>query len=222
VKIADFGLLLQLKSLNEVCSDMKGTGKYFAPERVNQNFSTGADVWALGITLIETYRQQLLPADELDFFTIVDGINWDNYFDASAPKELVSFIKECLIQDPAQRPNAFQLLQHSFITTPWGPALSSPLSHGEALAHLRKVSKKPLVQFAVVEQNQKTLDRLLKWLEEWVVVSDGHGSPNSDVFEHGRPEDMQQCVLNLSNYSGYPPNYIDAYIAGILAELLGG
>ncbi|ETO32446.1 MAP kinase kinase [Reticulomyxa filosa] len=213
VKVADFGLLHQLQSANDVCRDMDGTMKYFAPERADGEFSTGADIWALGITLIEIHRQELLPQDQLDLFKIVeDGIHLEDYLESSAPAELVSFLEKCLTKTSEQRPNAFDLLQHPLVTDQWGPAL--PLTLSNSLE--QNSYSKPPVQFAALKPDQKTLDKLLRWLEEWI-LSDS----NAEVFEKGNPQDMRQCVVNLAKYSGYSPNYIDTYIADVYREFLG-
>ena len=39
------------------CTHGAGTQKYFSPERINQNFGTGADIWALGVSMIEIYQR---------------------------------------------------------------------------------------------------------------------------------------------------------------------
>merc|ERR1712087_123491 len=206
VKIADFGLLMALPA-NGVCTDGKGTSKYFSPERIQGSFDCLTDIWSLGITLIEVYKQELISAEELDWFKIVeDGIDIDDFLPATTPTELLDFLRQCLQHQSEQRPSAKQLLSHQFITRKWG----NPLAAGNTL---RNVS----IQFSKEEGNQKLLDKILAWLEEWILVDE---ETNARLFLEGDSEYLKQCVFNLSKYSGLPPKYIDRYIADLYREYI--
>jgi len=204
VKIADFGLLIELK--NGVCTDSKGTSKYFSPERIQGSFDTHADIWSLGITLIEIYKQELISAEELDWFKIVeDGIDIDDFLPATTPTEFADFLKQCLQHQSENRPSAKQLLSHQFITRKWGNPLEKNPNN------LKNVQ----IQFSKEEGNQKLLDRILSWLEEWILIDEDN---NAKLFLEGDSEYLKQCVYNLSRYSGLPPKYIDRYIADLYRE----
>merc|ERR1712087_426376 len=123
VKIVDFGLLVELK--NGVCTDSKGTAKYFSPERMQGSFDCLADIWSLGITLIEIHQQELISAEELDWFKVVeDGIDLEDFLPATTPTELADFLRQCLQHRSEDRPSAKQLLSHRFITRQWGNPLN--------------------------------------------------------------------------------------------------
>jgi len=202
VKIADFGLLVELK--NGVCTDSKGTSKYFSPERIQGSFDCLADIWSLGITLIEIYKQELISAEDLDWFKIVeDGIEIDDFLPATTPTELADFLKQCLQHRSEDRPSAKQLLSHQFITRKWG----NPLDED----NLRNIS----IQFSKEEGNQRLLDTILEWLEQWILQDE---EKNANLFLEGDPEYLKQCVYNMSKYTGLPPKYIDRYVADLYRE----
>eukprot|EP01083_Nonionella_stella_P023601 65303_1 len=202
VKVADFGLLIELK--NGVCTDSKGTSKYFSPERIQGSFDCHADIWALGITLIEIYKQELISAEDLDWFKIVeDGIDIDDFLPATTPTEFLDFLKQCLQHQSENRPSAKQLLGHQFLTRKWG----HPLDKNNDV-NLRNIQ----IQFYKEEGNQQLLDKVLSWLEEWILSDEEN---NGKLFLEGDSEYLKQCVFNLSKYSGLPPKYIDRYIADL-------
>eukprot|EP00485_Elphidium_margaritaceum_P014516 CAMPEP_0202729938 /NCGR_PEP_ID=MMETSP1385-20130828/186386_1 /ASSEMBLY_ACC=CAM_ASM_000861 /TAXON_ID=933848 /ORGANISM="Elphidium margaritaceum" /LENGTH=830 /DNA_ID=CAMNT_0049396209 /DNA_START=216 /DNA_END=2709 /DNA_ORIENTATION=- len=207
VKIADFGLMIELprSSGGGQCTDSKGTSKYFSPERIQGAFDTRADIWSLGVTLIEIYRQELISAEDLDWFKIVeDGIDIDDLLPATTPTEFAEFLRECLQKDATQRPSAQQLLSHQFITRKWG----NPLLDNNRLKFID-------IRFSKEEGNQRLLDKLLSWLEEWILADEEY---NANMFADGDAEFLKSCVLNLSKYSGLPPKYIDRYVADLYRE----
>mmetsp|Transcript_106187 Transcript_106187/g.129503 ORF Transcript_106187/g.129503 Transcript_106187/m.129503 type:complete len:479 (+) Transcript_106187:1209-2645(+) len=197
VKIADFGLLYHLNNINDRCKEQKGTSKYFSPERINGEYSFGCDIWALGITLIEISKQELLSTDDLDWFSIVDnGIDVDELMDETTPIEFKNFVKLCCTHNEFQRPNAKQLLQHPCMTRLWGDAFKPNLT-----------IKPP--QFVKMEGDHKALDKILNWLQEWILFDENN---NAKLFENGDNEYLKQCVYNLSRATGLPSKYIDTYI----------
>ena len=206
VKIADFGLLIELK--NGVCTDSKGTSKYFSPERIQGSFDTHCDIWSLGITLIEIYKQELISAEDLDWFKIVeDGIDIDDFLPATTPTEFLDFLKQCLQHQSEKRPTAKQLLSHKFITRQWG----NPLNNKNNL-NTKTNLKNIQIQFSKEDGDQKLLDKILSWLEEWILAD---AENNAKLFLEGDSEYLKQCVFNLSKYSGLPPRFIDRYIADL-------
>jgi len=156
--------------------------------------------------LIEIYKQELISAEDLDWFKIVeDGIDIDDFLPATTPTELLDFLKQCLEHRSEDRPSAKQLLSHRFITRQWG----NPLNDN----NLRNIS----IQFSKEEGNQKLLDKILSWLEEWIMSDEEN---NGKLFLEGDSEYLKQCVFNLSKYSGLPPKYIDRYIADLYRETI--
>ena len=71
------------------------------------------------------------------------------------------------------------------------------------------------MQFSKEESNQKLLEEMLSWLEEWILID---ADNNAKLFLEGDSEYLKQCVYNLSKYSGLPPKYIDRYIADLYRE----
>ena len=53
IKLADYGLTVQLSHPNEIITDVKGTVKYFSPEMHEGQYGLMSDVWAFGLTLYE-------------------------------------------------------------------------------------------------------------------------------------------------------------------------
>ena len=61
------------------------------------------------------------------------------------------------------------------------------------------------------------MDKLLQWLEEWILADD---IKNGRVFAEGEPEYLRTCVHNVARYTGNTPEYIDRYIAELYREHL--
>ena len=208
VKVADFGLLKRVDRETLRLTDSKGTEKYFSPERINKNYSTGSDIWALGITMIEIYNQELIPSDQLEWFKLVgDGIDIHDFIPSTAPTEFVAFLKKCLCKDELKRPSAKELLGDKFVSRGWGNALDE----------VPNFSRKKLVQFADVKPDQKTLDKLMGWLETWILADETN---NAKLFSEGDAEYLKACVYNLARFTGNSPEYIDRYIAEVYREHL--
>ena len=209
VKISDFGFLEHVFFNTQ---SGQGTKKYFSPERINKNYGTKCDIWALGITLIEIYHQELIPPDELDCFKLVDeGIDIGDFIEATAPTEFVDFLKKCLNKNEKNRPNAKQLLNHRFVTRGWGNALDD-----HEKLYLRR---KKLVTFADLEPDpeQKILDKMLRWLELWI-LADKTG--NARIFSQSEPQYLEDCVHNLAVATSNTPEFIERYMAESYKERL--
>ena len=208
VKIADFGLLKRVNRESLRLCDSKGTEKYFSPERIQKNYGPKCDIWALGITLMEIFNQELIPPEKLDWFRLVgEGVDINDCITGPAPTDFVDFLKQCLTQDEKDRPDAKTLLNHRFVTRAWGNALDTRPN----------LSPRKFVTFADLKPDQKTLDKVLQWLELWILADENQ---NARVFSEGEPEYLKTCVHNLARFTGNTPEYIDRYIAEVYGENL--
>ena len=119
VKLADFGVSAQLATTMSQRNTFVGTTYWMAPEVIlEKQYDGRADIWSLGITAIEMAElapphHNLHPMRAL--FQIPRGppptLNkrggWSAKFD--------EFVQACLVKDSNLRPQAYQLLQHSFV-----------------------------------------------------------------------------------------------------------
>ncbi|XP_064465697.1 STE20-like serine/threonine-protein kinase [Ornithodoros turicata] len=126
VKIADFGVSAKNKHTLQKRDSFIGTPYWMAPEVVlcetyrDQPYDYKADIWSLGITLIELAQMEppnnemnpmrvLLKIQKSDPPTLAQPSKWS--------KNFKDFLALCLIKDPHQRPSAEDLLKHPFIAT---------------------------------------------------------------------------------------------------------
>lgn len=124
VKLADFGVT---EPVNRTLSTEKkqvliGTMLYMAPEIYERNvlskYSMLVDIWALGITAIELIDGNPPHAGVRDHLVAKTIIQQDPPT-CEAPqdqsKEFNDFVKQCLVKNPAERPDAARLLKHPFL-----------------------------------------------------------------------------------------------------------
>lgn len=121
IKLCDFGISGRLiDSLARTRT--AGCVPYMAPERIDQvsiNYDIRADVWSLGITLLELATGRSPYADCTNEFFILTRVMQDD--PPSLPDEMDfspefrHLIKVCLTKDYQKRPKYKQLLEHEFI-----------------------------------------------------------------------------------------------------------
>jgi len=119
IKLADFGVSAELNNTVAARQTMTGTPFWMAPEVIKESHYNGrADVWSLGITIIEMAEgtpphANLNPMNAVFIIpdkpppTLADPDSWS--------PEMMSFLKACLQKVPSQRMDSTQLANHPFI-----------------------------------------------------------------------------------------------------------
>jgi len=121
VKLADFGVSEQIQrgTMKITPADFVGSPLYMAPEVIKHDkYNTTADIWSLGITLIEMAEGRPPNTDITNITALLDLPNrpppklsnpklWSHMFS--------HFLSKVLVKDPNLRPTATDLLQHPFV-----------------------------------------------------------------------------------------------------------
>ncbi|VDK41852.1 unnamed protein product [Anisakis simplex] len=117
IKLCDFGIAGQLIDSRRAVTNSKGCAAYLAPERVgstDNSYGIRADVWSLGITLIELATGNHPYNGCMSDFELVAVINKDPApnldDDDNFSPEFRDFIRKCLAKAASQRYNYKQLL----------------------------------------------------------------------------------------------------------------
>lgn len=124
VKIADFGVSAKNKHTLQKRDSFIGTPYWMAPETIqcetvrDNPYDYKADIWSLGITLIE-FAQRDPPHHDMSpvrvLLKIQKGEPPKLDFPSRYSKEFSDFLAICLQKDPTKRPNANELLEHPFV-----------------------------------------------------------------------------------------------------------
>ncbi|CAN6309616.1 unnamed protein product [Urochloa humidicola] len=126
VKIADFGIARVLSRGGDHCAVYEGTAAYMSPERFDTERHghadpRAADVWGLGVTILELLmgRYPLLPAGQKpSWAALMCAICFGelpSLPDGAASPELRAFVAACLHKDYTKRASVAQLLAHPFV-----------------------------------------------------------------------------------------------------------
>lgn len=119
VKLADFGVSAELNNTVNMRKTLTGSPFWMAPEVIRENHYDGrADVWSLGITMIEMAEgtpphANLNPLRAIFLIpskpppTLADPDSWS--------PEMLDFLKACLQKSPSQRRDSAMLATHPFI-----------------------------------------------------------------------------------------------------------
>jgi len=119
IKIIDFGLAFDLSQ--GLCSRMVGSCHWMAPETIKkENYGTAADVWGLGICLLELlnccFFIESKSSLKMMFDVCVKGAPaLSQSRDKSWSNELTSFIFSFLETDQKKRPKASELLNQPIL-----------------------------------------------------------------------------------------------------------
>jgi mitogen-activated protein kinase kinase 7 len=122
IKLCDFGISGRLVD-SKAKTRGAGCAAYMSPERIDPKkpeYDIRADVWSLGITLVELATGAYPYKDcKTDFEVLTKVLDSDP---PSLPdnqgfsEEFKDFVKCCLTKDYKQRPKYNQLLEHPFLS----------------------------------------------------------------------------------------------------------
>ena len=122
-KIGDFGVGVKLsKELDNFRKSKKGSPYWMSPQVVlNEKYSTGADIWSLGITCLELMNGEP-PNSSLKPLEVMEKIGTCNidFRELFGEKNKYSedfkdFVKKCLVIEEKKRGKAKELINHKFI-----------------------------------------------------------------------------------------------------------
>eukprot|EP01084_Bolivina_argentea_P222795 377075_1 len=171
-KLADFGVSYICDATMDKAKTILGTPYWMAPEVVKDDkYDSKADIWSLGITVIEmacgkppyanepplkvllkvpTAKPPTLPDDIVDEFS----------------QNMKDFISSCLIKDYPQRPSANELLQHVWI------------KNAKGLRITQELVLKALPQLEKQRDAQRKMDEMDD--EEWPINDDDNEYKDDD------------------------------------------
>ncbi|XP_059611755.1 membrane-associated tyrosine- and threonine-specific cdc2-inhibitory kinase [Phlebotomus argentipes] len=153
-KLGDFGLVFDLNHENKE-SAMEGDSRYIAPELLQGIFTKAADIFSLGITILELACNLELPSN---------GVLWQQLRAGILPKEskcmlskeLYSVIKWMMNPDWQQRPSVDALLRYPRVAN-----LLTKRTRWWSITKIRKVKRMTLQQLSNKWHNFKKTFRLL-------------------------------------------------------------
>uniref|UniRef100_A0A6V1SQ10 mitogen-activated protein kinase kinase n=1 Tax=Heterosigma akashiwo TaxID=2829 RepID=A0A6V1SQ10_HETAK len=136
VKLTDFGVSRELQSSIELAGTFVGTFRYMSPERIRSRpYNYAADVWALGLCLIEAATGEYPYEDERTAIGMVETIvNSDIPIpdDGRFSSEFCEFLEQCLQKDSQDR-----LPAEALLGAPW-LELHGARSYGAAVLNTRR------------------------------------------------------------------------------------
>ncbi|XP_022218725.2 membrane-associated tyrosine- and threonine-specific cdc2-inhibitory kinase [Drosophila obscura] len=109
-KLADFGLVIDVDRANSQHAT-EGDSRYMAPEILQGQFSKAADVFSLGIAMLELACYMELPSNGPLWHELRRGILPEEFIDKIS-QELQLVIKSMMMPEPLDRLTTDQLLSH--------------------------------------------------------------------------------------------------------------
>lgn len=113
-KLGDFGLVVDLTKDVEVRDAQEGDPKYLAPELMMGQFGKPADIFSLGITVLELAGDLDLPRGGELWHQLRSGILPEEFL-SGISSELKEIIRRMMEPEPPKRPTINQILDHAFV-----------------------------------------------------------------------------------------------------------
>ncbi|ELU06630.1 hypothetical protein CAPTEDRAFT_74696, partial [Capitella teleta] len=110
-KLGDFGLVLDVSNGTEVSDAQEGDPKYLAPELMLGKFGKQADVFSLGITILEMASDLDLPRGG-DLWHQLRSGKLPEEFLMGISEEMKTIIRLMMEPDPEKRPTVSEILEH--------------------------------------------------------------------------------------------------------------
>eukprot|EP01097_Dermamoeba_algensis_P000955 TRINITY_DN1357_c0_g1_i1.p1 TRINITY_DN1357_c0_g1~~TRINITY_DN1357_c0_g1_i1.p1 ORF type:complete len:448 (-),score=113.73 TRINITY_DN1357_c0_g1_i1:109-1452(-) len=119
IKLADFGVAVQLTNQRSKRNTLIGTNYWMAPEVIlGKDYDTKVDIWSLGIMMQEMIQGTPPYYDELPmkalFLISTHGIP-PLVNQSELSKDMIDFFNQSLMLDHKRRPDAAALLSHPFL-----------------------------------------------------------------------------------------------------------
>ena len=117
-KLTDFGGAKLINEEINVKSSMQGTPNWMAPEVIKSSGTTRfSDIWSIGCTVIEMYQGKPPYSDKKDPWSVLNTICNNNIpkIPEGMSDKLKDFVEKCLVIEPTERYNVYQLKRHPFL-----------------------------------------------------------------------------------------------------------
>ncbi|KDQ26670.1 hypothetical protein PLEOSDRAFT_30777, partial [Pleurotus ostreatus PC15] len=118
VKLADFGVSLNMRAMEREMTDVAGTPNWMAPEVIElKGASPKSDIWSLGCTVIELLTGRPPYAEMENSMSVMFRIVEDAMppLPEGCSPICEDFLKLCFNKDPEKRPGAEMLCEHPWL-----------------------------------------------------------------------------------------------------------
>lgn len=226
-KLADFGVSGQLTDTIAKRNTMTGTPFWMAPEVISSDKVNGynclADVWSLGITIVEMAELKP-PLSDVHPMRAIMMIPTNPPPTFSNPQlfsqNFVDFLSHCLQKNPADRYSATKLLQHKFVEkAPTGSEVLLNVINEcqEIRKHKKAKNQKTMNEHQAtpsetVRMVNKKMDELNLQDHNKTMIHSG-GSPGTNVMFHTGGDEFDNAenhfdtVNNGTVYQNYQENH---------------
>ncbi|XP_063928038.1 membrane-associated tyrosine- and threonine-specific cdc2-inhibitory kinase-like [Zophobas morio] len=109
LKIGDYGIAFDITQKSRF-DYQEGDNKYMAPELLAGQFGTPADIFSLGITILEIVGDYELPSAGLNWSKLRN--EWQPELPSQYSDSLKNLIAEMMRRDPLKRPTVEAILRH--------------------------------------------------------------------------------------------------------------
>lgn len=109
-KLGDFGLMIDLNAPDESSNAIEGDPKYMARELMAGKFSKSADMFSLGVSMLEICFDIDLPSGGDDWHNLRNDLIPFHDFNHKISDDMKCIISSMMASDPKERPSADQVL----------------------------------------------------------------------------------------------------------------